>query len=340
MPIPKSVLRQAQRSDELIASISNAAPQGEQQPSEPQQPAPTEPAPPTQPTELGADTTSTQQPTETQEGDQGRPKGADYWRQRFLVVDGMLRAEVPRLKGQIRALEDQNKALREQNDSLQSQVQAASQSTTAPSNLDTSMFDPALVQFIENRAREIASQITGQHVKPIAQAVHETAEQQAARARIEFEDDFGQLVFDSHGVDWRQVNANPQWLAYLGQRDRMTGMVRQEILDRAVDRLDSQAVAAMFQTFLDTVGAARAPAPAPAPTPTPARPTPMVVPAPSAAGGLPASPAKPIYTRAEISAFYAEYAKAKSGRAPLHVLEQMKAKEADITLAQAEGRIR
>jgi hypothetical protein len=150
--------------------------------------------------------------------------------------------------------------------------------------------------------------------------------------------------------EWRDVNNDPNFVQWLQLPDAYTGAIRHNLLKAAFNQNDSGRVAAFFNGFL-AEEAATAPQGQPrdqgappshatngAGTQQPPRPSLDTLAAPgrakSAAAQAPAE--KPIFTRAQIAAFYTNIAAGKyEGR------EKEKDKlEAQIFSAQQEGRIR
>lgn len=153
---------------------------------------------------------------------------------------------------------------------------------------------------------------------------------------------------DKQIPDWREVNNDPNFVQWLQLPDTYSGAIRHNLLKEAFNRNDSGRVAAFFNGFL-AEEAATAPQGQPrnqgAPSQTngsgtqqPPRTSLETLAAPgrakSAAAQAPAE--KPIFTRAQIAAFYTAAAAGKyEGR------EKEKDKlEAQIFSAQQEGRIR
>jgi hypothetical protein len=157
-------------------------------------------------------------------------------------------------------------------------------------------------------------------------------------------------ALDKHIPDWREVNNDPNFVQWLQLPDAYTGAIRHNLLKAAFNQNDSGRVAAFFNGFL-AEEAATAPQGQPRDSDAPAQATngsvrsqqtpktsldTLAAPgrAKSAAAQAPAE--KPIFTRAQIAAFYTAIAAGKyAGR------DKEKDKlEAQIFSAQQEGRIR
>lgn len=145
--------------------------------------------------------------------------------------------------------------------------------------------------------------------------------------------------------NWREINQNPRWLAWLRLRDFNSSPVRQEQLNRSMQAADAPRVLAFFQRFQDEeVATGQMPAPQP-PQPPTGEPRPAAIPlttlaAPGrpnpATGNTQVPDTKPVYTHADIATFY-DYVR----KGVYAGQEALKAQiEADIFAAQKEGRVR
>jgi len=145
--------------------------------------------------------------------------------------------------------------------------------------------------------------------------------------------------------DWREINKTPQWLSWLTLPNLYTGQVRQQMLNAAIAGAEAPKVIQLFKDFLSEINATgqtlqpaqqeqqrEAPRAAAVPleslaAPGRARP---------ASGEVPSSASKPTYSRAQIAKFYDDSRKGLyAGREA-----DYRAIEADLQLAQGEGRIR
>jgi hypothetical protein len=148
-------------------------------------------------------------------------------------------------------------------------------------------------------------------------------------------------TLDQEVTDWRDVNNDENFLAWLRLPDTYSGVIRHELLKAAFARIDTPRVLAFFNGFRTEEAAV---APAARPETTPAAPAPGKVPladlaAPGRAKSPAATPApaeKPIISRAQIAAFYADVAAGRyRGRE-----DEKATNERMIFSAEREGRIR
>lgn len=146
---------------------------------------------------------------------------------------------------------------------------------------------------------------------------------------------------------WREVNRDTRFVNWLRKRDIYSGALRQKLLDDAFRAADAPRVAQFFNGFLTeerATGQIADPAPHSEP-PVPPAPREPAVPlatlaapgrARPASGEQPQSADKPIFTRAQIAAFYADVRRGVyQGRET-----EKQANEASIFAAQREGRVR
>lgn len=136
--------------------------------------------------------------------------------------------------------------------------------------------------------------------------------------------------------DWEAINSSQEWLTWLGERDLITGVRRDALLQDAHAHLDTKRVAAIFMAFkrdtgkLDTAsGGAKSGG---------ARIDPKTLVSPSSAAspqptGQPNQKKGKVWTEREIAQVYDDYAKGKITKAAFKQLES------DIYTALADGRV-
>lgn len=145
--------------------------------------------------------------------------------------------------------------------------------------------------------------------------------------------------------NWKELNVDPQFIAWLQLPEVFSGIKRHDLLGQAFAGHDAQRVIRFFKGYLDEA-AATGLIPAPTPALAPADPaaservTLESLAAPGRAAPASSHPApqgqKPVYTRAQIAKYYTDRAAGKyRGReAEAAALEQ------DIIAAGNEGRVR
>lgn len=145
---------------------------------------------------------------------------------------------------------------------------------------------------------------------------------------------------DSNLPNWRELNVNPEFLSWLRLPDPYSGAIRHDMLKAAYAQGQANRVLAFFNGFLAEEAAV---APAQAEPDNRGTRVPKVpletlaAPGRAKTAASASAPAeKPIFTRAQIAAFYADVA---AGRYRTYEAERAKI-ESQIFAAQADGRIR
>jgi hypothetical protein len=207
-------------------------------------------------------------------------------------------------------------------------------------------FGADLVDVMRRVAREEQGALLPEidrRLAPVTQRVDQVAQNvQATGQRVAQND--RQAVFallDEKVPGWQTINGDANFLAWLDQIDPFSSQMRGTMLTQALNANDGPRVVAFFDGYLKE-HAVVTPPPAPAPAAAPAAPQrtldQMVAPGTPRTGpaGAPDVSGKRVWTRAEITAFYASTGNGSFKGTP----EQRKAMEADIFAAQREGRIR
>jgi hypothetical protein len=145
--------------------------------------------------------------------------------------------------------------------------------------------------------------------------------------------------------NWREINRTTQWLSWLTLPNLYTGQIRQQMLNAAIAGAEAPKVIQLFRDFLAEAQATGQTF-LPAQQEQPLAPRVAAVPLeslaapgrarPASGDTTPQSAEKPIYSRADITRFYSDSRKGLyAGRDA-----EYRAREADLQLAQSEGRIR
>lgn len=167
-------------------------------------------------------------------------------------------------------------------------------------------------------------------IKDVDSRLNQTSDVVGRTAAERFQNDLTKLV-----PDWETVDAQKEFLTWLGQRDPLSGIVRQQLLDNAVQTMDVARTAKVFETFKQETGKSASGAPAPKSEPARIDPASLAAPTssrpavstPSATGG------KKIYSLGEISKLYDDRTRGRISAAEWTRIE------ADINLAILEGRV-
>jgi len=259
---------------------------------------------------------------------------AENWEQKYRTVQGMYSAEVPALRAQAKTQESEIIALREQVKALTTAVQAKPepQKPVPHDPKDIESYGADMIDMV-NRYVQRALEQFQVHIQDVAgrmearvASVESALSGVSKKTESTLESQFWTLL-ESLVPDYKEVNADDAWLAWLGEVDPVYQVPRQAALDAAFNRGDAKAVAAIFNTYKASLKA----------KPQPRSQLANQV-SPSNSGGAQApaqAPAKPMISQAFVSKFYTDEAKGRyRGRE-----EEARRIESEINLAAREGRI-
>lgn len=319
--LPQQVLAQAAEAERLEKAL-----QGDSAPATPDpEPAPAEPPvasqePPPEPTPP--------------------PKPADEpnWQQRYLSLQGIFNAEMPKLQNRVKELE--------------AQIAAASAKPVEPpkppealprlvTDKDVETFGGELIDLIRRQAQEVSkteraaleqeiNKLRAENTE-LKQNVGSVAERQTKSSLSVYETDLTKAV-----PDWAAINVNTEFHQWLMQPDPLSGIQRQALLQNAYNTFDVARTTALFNAFKTEkkIPLPNVQATPPAPSPELARQV-----APGTSRSAPATPpAAPerIWSQDEIGRFYTDVAKGVyAGKA-----DEAAKIEAQIDAAVAAGRVR
>jgi hypothetical protein len=328
--IPAAVRAAAARSDEIVKAMKAA-----------QNPAPedvTSEGNTEVPPELNAQSLAEPAPEPTQEATSApEPAHEESWEHKYKSVNG----RYIRAQEQIRGLTEQIQNLQNVVATMQVQQPVQDAPELKAERLITEDeerdYGSDLLNVVGKKAREELTPVIKQYEAKIKeleqklQGINGVVTQDAQSKMLS--------SLDERLPQWRELNYNEEFLNWLALPDPYSGVIRHDMLKAAYAQSSASRVLAFFNGFL-AEEAAVAPAPEPDIGET------KVVPkvplqnfaapgrAKTAAASTPAE--KPIFTRAQIAAFYADVAANKyKGR------DEAKNKlEAQIFDAQREGRIR
>jgi hypothetical protein len=270
------------------------------------------------------------------------PASDSDWQQRYNTLQGMFNASQRQSQADIQAL-------RNQVDSLTALLAQTKSDTQQPASADP---DAAItdqhrqeygdaIEMMQRAARNVLQPVLARLAKVeseisainegVVPTVRSVAQAQAMTAEDLFFRDLTQEI-----PNWRDINNNPDFQAWLLQPEPLIGVLRQTILEDAQRNNDVGRVALLFRAW---PGYQASPAPAPAPNQTmsgaPAALQSQIAPGRGRAPAAPQQAAPKIYTSREIAQFFDDVRAGRySGR------ESEKARmEADIFAAGREGRV-
>jgi len=177
--------------------------------------------------------------------------------QRFRVMEGKYKAEVPRLIEQNRTLSEQlDRALA----ALESKTKETPPDAKLVTDADIEAYGDDLVDMVRRAAREefktLSEAFTANLDKRYGDvaAKAERAEQQAVRSET---DKFWDAIRSAH-PDFDTVNADARWDAFLDSNIPGTRFTRRAVANDALNRFDSGVVVEQLAAFKDSIGIGKA----------------------------------------------------------------------------------
>ena len=194
----------------------------------------------------------------------------DTWEQRFRIMEGKFKAEVPRLH-------EQNRELSER---LDQAILALEAKTAEPpveksklvTDADVEKFGDDLVDMVRRAAREefdtLAAKFAEQMDKRIGAVDQKVAVTEQRVVKTEKDKFWDAVTAQDAAPDFDVVNEDPRWFAFLDVRVPGSRLTRRALAEAAVKNLDAEALIEQVKAFKETIAAPVAPVP---PTP-PAKP--------------------------------------------------------------------
>jgi len=232
---------------------------------------------------------------------------------KYRVLQGMYAADVTQLKATVKDLTNHVQSLK---------ARETTQTETKPSvdPKDIEKFGDEMMEMVQRYVTGVAQQLDAR-IASLEATVNGVTQQTASSAEKAFYTLLTQLV-----PDWREVNVDERWLAWLGKVDPVYGVARQVALDHAFKSGDAQQVANVFNAFKSSLPVA----------PPPPSLDSHITPEGAGNPAPPAPVAKPILSERAITAFYNDVSRGKYvGRE-----QEQAAIETSINEAVAEGRVR
>jgi len=317
MSLPPAIQAQVEAAEAVIAEMNKQA--------ESQQ-TNAEAAPPDQPQMKEVEQPQAAAPAPTQQQ-------VDPWEHKYRTLQGRYNSDVPRLQAQVNELKAQlEQALAKLNEVSKQQVEKEPKERKLVADpQDVEAFGQDLVEMVQrvaerlfgNAAIEVQRTFAQfeQRLSKLEDALRGTTQTVAMTAEQAFFDRLTKLV-----PNWEEINSNQAFLDWLAEIDPVYGQPRQAALNVAQQTLNADRAANVFKAFLATL-----------PQTPRSNPVEKQVSPKSVASSAPNEmDNKPIFTQAQIKAFYDDVARGLyRGRA-----QEMQQIEAKINAAIAEGRVR
>lgn len=280
MNLPRAVIEAERKAEEALQRLQAARQPQQSQVDEAQPPTDPQPPAPEPASEPVAAVTPAPTTTPPSEGD-------EKWEARYKTLHGKYNAEVPRLHAALKERDSKLNSLTEEVEALKAAISNPRESLIKPEEVNE--FGEPLVDLIRRAARD---EMAAKEAE-IAQLKREVASVKTSTVENKEVSFFDKLA--ASVPDWMAINDDPDFHAWLGEVDDLTGAQRQEILSAAEEKRDADRVARFFKAFKKVQEKQSAAATASLDS--------QVAPAASRADDPPKG--KKIWTRAEIADFYA-----------------------------------
>jgi hypothetical protein len=310
MSLPAAVVEQERIADELLAADLKSRKEAAEAVAPVVAPTATPDPEPTKATDPAPPASAPDAPA---------PKSDDEatWQSRYNTLNGKYLAEVPRLHTKVKELTEANKKLTEE-------LTAAKKPASLLTDEEIEKYG---LEFWDAVGRA-AEQRSGERIRSLESTVQKlTTELGTAPPddkEVEAKTKFFVSLAEAH-EDWEAIDDDPKWKSWLQEYDPVARVIRQALLNDAIAKNDAAYVASLLTTWKTSKTARQ-------PTPPPAAPAQSPEPSTSKADP-PDTPAKKIWTRAEIAAFYKKQSKGGYSEKEGEQIEQ------EITTAIAEKRV-
>lgn len=327
MAIPQAIQQQIEQAEALQAEVY------------PVEVAPVQAAEPVTPAEPVAEPPSNvvELPRQAEPVQQAEPKpeaseDAAYWKQRFSTLQGKFNAEVPLLHQQ---LKEQGSQLHQLMEKLTEKDKPAELQEELVTSKDTEDYGADLIDMTRRVATEVVRKVITQEMAKFRQelgAVQDQVGQVGEQVAMTASDRFWAGVM-TLVPDWKAVDTNPQWVAWLDTKPKFARRTYRELATEAIESGDAETIANLVEVWRGPQQAAPTPIPVPQVSQAQAELQRQVAPSTSRASSSTPAPGR-IWSGAE-------YTEAMDVRNPKRYgqakADQM---EAEANLAHAEGRVR
>lgn len=288
--LPSQVQQQSDEADRLEAEYLAAT--GQPPVAEQEQPN-------TEPQEAAPQSEIRQEPQDVPAADDSN---SESWQKRYLTLQGMFNAEVPRLNGRIKDLEGQLQSAIEQFREARTQPEKPKEVEPLITDKDEQAFGSDLLDVVKRQAQEVIRAERGQFQQVIEdlraenaklnQQLGNVSERQGANDRRAYLATLEQSV-----PGFEQINVDPRFIEWLAERDPMTGLSRKAYLEDAFGAFDTERTAAIFNSW----PGAKAFQGRPSPKADLAK---QVAPTATRAATTPSAPNDRVWSMTEIDTFY------------------------------------
>lgn len=268
----------------------------------------------------------------------------DKLEQRYRTLQGMHNADTNRFRGE---LQSATQAIQDLEDRLVAQERATKTASYTPAKYVTKEDEDEYgetLEMVRRAAREEAENFTGKreeaylerianleaqvgHVRnTVVPTVENLTKAQQEQVKAEF---WGSI--NTQVPDWRAINDNADFKAWLLAEDPITGSTRQQFLSQARNEYNAPRVAKFFQEWKRTAAGGQTPAPNKTAQTDLEK---LVAPGASKGTGPSGVTEKKQWTNADVTQFYADVTKGRYAGKD----DERKRVQDDIFASQREGR--
>ena len=240
--LPAAIRKQVEQADAIIAQMNAQAPDEPEEVQEQQEAAPEPKA-------------------EPKPKPEAKPEAKPDFEHKYSVLKGKYDAEVPRLTADLRESNQQVRRLEDQLRKLEMTVATMQEVNKKPDkaadteNLITQdeidQFGPDLIDLVNRVARQAVAPYVDKKVGEVAQNVKQVGESVASQQKLVAQSAREKLYerLDSAIGDWRDINRRPEFVGWLSEVDDFSGQPRGVLLRAAFERNDADRVIKFFKGF-------------------------------------------------------------------------------------------
>lgn len=194
------------------------------------------------------------EPTEVQETQVAHEVPDSGWEQRFKVIEGKYRAEVPRLAEENRELQMR---LKEAITALEDANKPKPQESKLVTDADVEAFGSDLVDMVRRASREEFEALSRKFLSDLEGrfgAVTEKVQRTEQAVAKTAEEKFWEKVLAEH-VDFDAINNDPRWFEFLDTRIPGSRFTRRALATDAIEARDAVALNEQLKAFKDAYAA-------------------------------------------------------------------------------------
>ncbi|OHD24081.1 MAG: hypothetical protein A2Y38_14680 [Spirochaetes bacterium GWB1_59_5] len=192
------------------------------------------------------------EPTQVQETQVTQQTPSVDWEQKFRVIEGKYRAEIPRLLDQNRELSDRlDNAIK----AMEAKTQEPQKEAKLVTDADVEAYGADLVDMVRRASREEFDSLAKKLVDKLEQRFGQVAEQVAQTEQRVVKSDtdkFWDAVLKTV-PEFEAINNDPRWFTFLDARIPGTRFTRRATAEDAIQSLDDQSLIEQLVAFKGTI---------------------------------------------------------------------------------------